>query len=217
MSKAKVFFTSLALGMSLFMLPGQSSADTYHTVNSGDSLWKISRIYNTTVETITSLNALDSITIYPGQRLLVVPGNSAGDNTVRAAGMPNQVSRNVDRIDEIIDYARSFLGVPYVPAGGSPGGFDCSGYTKFVFAKFGVDLPRTAAQQYHMGQAIPASEARPGDLVAFKTGDYISHIGIYTGNGNFISATSSKGVDITPVYGSYWKDHFLGFSRIIPQ
>ncbi|TYO93355.1 peptidoglycan endopeptidase LytE [Desulfallas thermosapovorans DSM 6562] len=200
----------------MFILPGHSSADTYHTVNSGDSLWKISRIYNTTVEKITSLNALDSITIYPGQRLLVVPGSSAGGDAVQA-GMANQVSRNRDRIDEIIDYARSFLGVPYVSAGGSPSGFDCSGYTKYVFARFGIDLPRTAAQQYHMGQAIPASEARPGDLVAFKTGDYISHIGIYTGNGNFISATSSNGVDITPVYGSYWKDHLLGFSRIIPR
>lgn len=198
------------------MLPGHSSADTYHTVNPGDSLWKISRIYNTTVEKITSLNALDSITIYPGQRLLVVPESSAGGNTVQA-GMASQVSRNVDRIDEIIDYARSFLGAPYVSAGGSPSGFDCSGYTKYVFAQFGVDLPRTAAQQYNMGQAVAASEAKPGDLVAFKTGSYISHIGIYTGNGNFISATSSNGVDITPVYGSYWKDHFLGFSRIIPQ
>lgn len=218
MSKAKVFVTSLALGISLFMLPGHSFANTYYTVNKGDSLWTISRMYNTTVEKITSLNGLNSITIHPGQKLLVAPesNDALQAQKVGQVNPVSQASRSSDRIEEILDYARSFQGVPYVAAGGSPSGFDCSGFTKYVFAHFGFNLPRTAGGQYSMGQAIPSSEAKPGDLVAFKTGSYISHIGIYTGSGKFISATSSQGVDITSVNGSYWKDHFLGFSRIIP-
>ncbi|WP_347490325.1 C40 family peptidase [Desulfoscipio sp. XC116] len=217
MSKAKVFITSLALGVSLFMLPGQSFADTYYTVNKGDSLWTISRMYDTTVEKIVSLNGLGSITIYPGQKLLVTSaGNNSQAQKTNQVNPISQVSRSSDRIGEILDYARSFQGVPYAAAGGSPSGFDCSGFTKFVYARFGLSLPRTAGEQYAMGQAVSSSEAKPGDLVAFKTGSYISHIGIYMGSGKFISATSSQGVDITSVYGSYWKDHFLGFSRIIP-
>ncbi|AGL03355.1 LysM peptidoglycan-binding domain-containing C40 family peptidase [Desulfoscipio gibsoniae] len=227
MSKAKVFITSLALGASLFILPAPSLANTYYTVNQGDNLWKISRMYSTTVEKIMSLNGLGSSTIHPGQKLLVVPdgSNNAVNQTSQSsqAGTASQantvqpVSRSGDRIDEILDYSRSFIGVPYVSAGGSPSGFDCSGYTKYVFAHFGIDLPRTAGEQYNAGQVLSASEAKPGDLVAFKTGSYITHVGIYLGNDKFISATSGKGVAIASVYGSYWKDHLLGYSRIIPS
>jgi len=68
MSKAKVFFTSIALGVSLFVLPGISSADTYYTVNQGDNLWRISKVYGTTVENLKSLNGLSSDTIRSGQK-----------------------------------------------------------------------------------------------------------------------------------------------------
>lgn len=204
--------TSLALGVSLCVLPGQSDAATYYTVKQGDSLWKISKAYNTTVDKIKSLNALNSITIRPGQKLLVASGAVSGAKKAPV----KQVSRSGDRVDVILDYAKSFIGVPYVAAGQSPKGFDCSGYLKYVFGHFNIDLPRTAAEQYYKGQAVSSSEAKPGDLVAFKTGSYISHIGIYLGNGQFISATSSRGVAIAPVRGAYWGDHFLGFSRLIP-
>jgi len=225
MFKAKVFVTTIALEVSLFVFPGVSSADSYYTVNQGDTLWKISRMYNTTVEKIISLNSLGSSMIHPGQNLLVGTGASDNENAIQTNGsssfnQANQVkpvSRSSDRLEEILDYSHSFIGVPYVAGGGSPGGFDCSGFTKYVFANFNIDLPRTAAGQFSAGQAVPASEAKRGDLVAFKTGSYISHIGIYIGGDKFISATSSKGVAVTSVYGPYWHDHFLGFSRIIPS
>jgi len=219
MSKAKVFFTSIALGVSLLVLPGISSANTYYTVNQGDNLWRISKVYGTTVENLKSLNGLSSDTIRSGQKLLV--GTSAGgvvQNVQTTATNPNKpVSRSSDRIQEIIAYSYNFIGVPYVSGGMSPSGFDCSGYIKYVFGNFNINMPRTAAEQYQAGQAVSVSEAKPGDLVAFKTGSYISHIGIYLGGDKFISATSSRGIAVASVYDPYWGDHFLGYSRIIPS
>jgi len=219
MSKAKVFFTSIALGVSLFVLPGISSADTYYTVNQGDNLWRISKVYGTTVENLKSLNGLSSDTIRSGQKLLVGTGvgGTVQSGLTTAANTVKPVSRSSDRIQEIIDYSYNFIGVPYVSAGMSPRGFDCSGYTKYVFGHFNINLPRTAAEQYYAGQAVSVSEAKPGDLVAFKTSSYISHIGIYLGGDKFISATSSGGIAVASVYGPYWGNHFLGYSRIIPS
>ncbi len=225
MFKAKVFVTTIAIGVSFFVLPGIASANAHYTVNQGDTLWKISKMYGTTVENIMSLNNLGSDMIHSGQELLIGTDASCtvqakpttGSSSLNQANPVEAVSRSSDRIEEILNYSYSFIGVPYVAAGGSPRGFDCSGYTKYIFAHFNIDLPHTAADQYNIGKVIPANEAKPGDLVAFKTGSYISHIGIYLGGNKFISATSSKGVAVASVYGPYWQDHLLGFARIIPS
>lgn len=219
--KARLFLTSVALGVFLLVSPGISSADTYYTVNQGDNLWRISRMYSTSVENIMFLNGMTSNTIHPGQQLLVASG--AGTVQAKPPTWTSQVdpvqtaSRSSDRVTELIDYSKTFIGVPYVSAGMSPSGFDCSGFTKYVFAHFNINLPRTAAEQYNVSQAVSTGEAKPGDLVAFKTGSYISHVGIYLGGDQFISATSSKGVAIASIYGSYWKERFLGFARVIPS
>jgi cell wall-associated NlpC family hydrolase len=98
----------------------------------------------------------------------------------------------------IVDYARQFLGVPYVWGGTTPAGFDCSGFTAYVYAQFGVSLPRTSAAQATVGTRVSAAEARPGDLVAWP-----GHVGIYTGNGNNIAARQ-PGTPLTegPIYHS---------------
>ena len=82
-----------------------------------------------------------------------------------------------------VNLARQHLGTPYVYGGNRPGGFDCSGFTQYVFAQFGVSLPRSSSQQRYAGTVISAAEARPGDLVWGP-----GHVGIYTGNGNHIAA-----------------------------
>lgn len=98
----------------------------------------------------------------------------------------------------IVDYARQFLGVPYVWGGTTPAGFDCSGFTSYVYAKFGISLPRTSAAQANIGTRVSAAEARPGDLVTWP-----GHVGIYTGNGNNIAARQ-PGTPLTegPIYNS---------------
>lgn len=188
-----------------------AEADTSYTVQPGDSLWKIAQSYGIDYQQIQQLNGITSTTIYPGQSLLISKDDLTANN------VPNntpEVSRGTSRVQTILDYARSLTGVPYQSAGSTPSGFDCSGYTQYVFAHFGVSLPRTAAEQYYMGTPVTASEAEPGDLVAFRTGNSISHIGIYLGGGDFISATTSDGVAEASVSGPYWGSHFLGYSRL---
>ncbi|MGW0816925.1 NlpC/P60 family protein [Streptomyces viridiviolaceus] len=82
--------------------------------------------------------------------------------------------------------ARSALGRPYIWGANGPGGFDCSGLTQWSYAQAGVALPRTSQAQRYAGRQIPLSQARPGDLVAYR--DDASHIGMYAGNGQVIHA-----------------------------
>ena len=95
--------------------------------------------------------------------------------------------------DQIVDYAKQFLGVPYVYGGNGPNCFDCSGFTKYVYAHFGVTLNRTATDQLANGTSVSKSQLQPGDLVFFRanTTKPVSHVGIYIGNGQFIHASTN--------------------------
>lgn len=121
-----------------------------------------------------------------------------------------------EKAKEIIDYAKQFMGVKYVFGGASPSGFDCSGFTMYVFGKFGISLPHSAKSQAELGSAVSRNELIPGDLVFFETyKSGISHVGIYIGSGNFIEASSSRGIAITSLSSSYYKSRYLGATRIL--
>ncbi len=204
---------SAVLTAAMTAAPAVAFADTYHTVQKGDTLWRISVTYGTTVAEIQRLNSLSSPLIHPGQVLLVKQeGSAAAEQRPRTA----DVSRGTDRAAALTAYAKSFVGTPYRYTGSSPQGFDCSGFVKYVYEYAGISLPRTAAEQYNYGTKISVQEAMPGDIVAFKDGGYISHTGIYLGNNQFISSTSSRGVQITSIYGPYWGEHLYGFCRVLP-
>ncbi|MCX7773246.1 MAG: C40 family peptidase, partial [Clostridia bacterium] len=117
----------------------------------------------------------------------------------------------------IISTAKSYLGVPYVWGGTTPSGFDCSGYIQYVFAKNGISMPRTAAEQYTMGTGVSKSDLRPGDLVFFQTyKPGASHVGIYLGNNQFIHESSGAGeATISSLTSAYYVQHYLGSRRII--
>ncbi len=108
------------------------------------------------------------------------------------------------------------LGTSYKTGGTSTAGFDCSGFTKYVFKSVGLTLPRTSKAQFSVGTAVSKSNLRPGDLVFFNTlGSGVSHVGIYVGNGKFAQSSSSRGVTITSMSNSYWANRYVGAKRVM--
>ncbi|MBP2116184.1 MULTISPECIES: C40 family peptidase [Paenibacillus] len=117
------------------------------------------------------------------------------------------------KMDKVIDKA---IGTKYVSGGTSTNGFDCSGFTMYVFDKIGINLPHQSGSQYQMGSAVSRDEMRPGDLVFFNTsGKGISHVGIYVGDGEFAHASSSRGVTISSLSDSYYVNRYVGAKRIM--
>ena len=97
---------------------------------------------------------------------------------------------------QIVSYGMQFVGCPYVWGGTSPAGFDCSGFTQYVYSHFGISLPRTSYQQELCGTIVSPAEAQPGDLVTYN-----DHSAIYIGNGQTISAMSpDAGIAIAGLY-----------------
>lgn len=115
----------------------------------------------------------------------------------------------------ILATAKSLIGVPYLWGGTTPVGFDCSGFTGYVYARHGITLPRSSSAQYSIGTPVAYSSLRPGDLVFFSLdgSGRVTHVGIYIGGGQFTSATSGKGV-ATYSFISYWKNAYVGAKRV---
>lgn len=116
----------------------------------------------------------------------------------------------------VINTAKSYIGVPYVWGGMSPSGFDCSGFTQYVLKKHGITIPRVTSDQFNAGVSVSKANLRVGDLVFFTTyKPGPSHVGFYIGNGNFIHASSSKGVTISSLSNVYFADKYIGARRVI--
>lgn len=204
--KALLAFTA-TLAMSA-AIAGPASASTYE-VKSGDTLWNIAQDFGTSVSTLQSLNGITGSMIYPGQTF-----QTSGSTTATASTSAPEVTQVSNSASSIVSIAKQYTGVPYVWGGSTPAGFDCSGFISYALNKSGNDTPRTnAAGYYNMASKVSTPQA--GDLVFFS-GTYkagISHVGIYIGNGQMISATSS-GVKVDNVHSGYWGSYFTGFGRM---
>ena len=109
--------------------------------------------------------------------------------------------------------ARGAIGASYAMGGNGPGAFDCSGLTTYALQRAGVALPRTSQAQFGVGKAVDRDEIRAGDLVFFSTnGPGASHVGVATGRGTVISATSS-GVMEHSSTDAYWGGSYVGARR----
>lgn len=113
----------------------------------------------------------------------------------------------------VVGIAHGLTGVTYRYGGGSLSGFDCSGFTSYVFAQAGRSIPRTAAGQYSASSRVSRSQAQPGDLVFFNQNGGVDHVGIYLGGGSFIGAQTSTGVAVASLDSGYWSNYFVGFGR----
>jgi len=130
-----------------------------------------------------------------------------------ALGATSRSERTTARQAKVVTYARHLLGVRYSYGGSSPrSGFDCSGFTRFVFAHFGVSLPHYSVAQFSRGHRVGRAALKPGDLVFF---DGLGHVGIYVGHGRFIHAPhTGTRVSVEPLRGWY-SSRFTGARRVI--
>jgi cell wall-associated NlpC family hydrolase len=145
-------------------------------------------------------------------------GGSSGSTRARIPASPAPSAA----ASGLLRTAESYRGIKYVWGGNTPSeGFDCSGFTKYIFAKHGIGLPRTSREQSRVGAPIAADfrALRPGDLMFFaEPGEAISHVAIYAGNGRIIHASSSNGgVGYTDLNtgGEWFVAYFVAARRVL--
>jgi len=138
---------------------------------------------------------------------------SSAPATVLATG-----TEVVSEGQKIVNTAMQYLGTPYVWAGTSPSGFDCSGLVYYVFKECGYSTNRTAATLYSNGEYVEKENLQVGDIICFTSTNYsyIGHVGIYIGDGQFIHASSGSGeVVINDLSTTYYANHYYGARRIV--
>ena len=128
---------------------------------------------------------------------------------------------HVKQREHVEQRARSVIGSPYSYGGTSPSGFDCSGFTRWVFAQHGATSPHSSSAQFEMGKrdgfkrVYKREHLKEGDLVFHKTtSTRVGHAGIYIGEGKFVSSTSSGGVQVRSLYDSYWGPRWVAGTRV---
>lgn len=165
--------------------------------------------YKVSYDNITGYVRSDLIT------LLEKPANNHG--SAKPTNDSSAPAQTVSRGQKIVDYAKTFVGYPYVYGGSSPStGFDCSGFVQYVYKQHGISLNRTATSQLANGYYVSYDNMKPGDIIYFGYGSTATHVGIYIGNGKFVHAqNSSTGVVITSLSSSYYASRYLCAHRIV--
>ena len=173
-------------------------------------------------------NSIQMIRIVPVVTLALLAGACAtrggaipepfprpGRDTAAARTVP--IARGTADTYAITATALNLRGTPYVDGGTSPTGFDCSGFTSYVFRQHGVELPRLAAAQYQVGHEVDPDAIAPGDLLFFTTvAPGASHVALAIGGDEFVHAPSERGqVRVERLGSSYWSRRFLGARRIV--
>jgi len=203
-----------------------------YKVKKGDSLWSIAKKHSISVDEIKEINNLKSRKLKPGQVLVLEkePVDTEVLNGIPLAGRPEMISKYAEELRELsssdepdyagikeflISVAEKTLGIPYKFGASSFKATDCSGYVQTVFNLIGVDLPRSAREQFKVGQSIDPKDLSIGDLVFFQTyAPFPSHVGIYLGNNLFIHASSfAKKVTINSL-SSYYQKRYIGAKRL---
>jgi cell wall-associated NlpC family hydrolase len=123
----------------------------------------------------------------------------------------------LDKGRRIAESATTLVGTPYRYGGDTPAGFDCSGLIRYVYGRFGYDLPRATGDQIKVGRRVDLEDFLPGDLVFFKVGFWKSlHAGIYIGDGRFVHAPKSGSqVEVQRLDRGYYQDRYHTARRVI--
>jgi len=194
----------------------RGSTGSSYTVQSGDTIWALAKRFGVSVNALNSLNGLSSDHLEIGH-VLLLPGWTSSPvawTTSWTSTGPTEVSRGLGPLDRMAAYALKFQGVPYAYGGGTPQAFDCSGFVGYVLAASGINVEHSTYAQHRLGVSVPDGQIQPGDLVFFDTEGPISHDGIYVGNGQFVSATCSRGVAVESLSDGYWGPRYAGARRL---
>ncbi|MGO9612857.1 MAG: LysM peptidoglycan-binding domain-containing protein [Dissulfurispiraceae bacterium] len=214
-----------------------------YTVKTGDTIAKISRKFNVSADKLKEINDLQNDSLKPGQQLVLakktdeIKNDGAAVSSISAYD-PDKTSAlasaklqevkelsasedisHLSMTDRLILFAKKMLHMPYRFGGNGPLGVDCSAYVQKAYRFAGIDLPRSAREQYTVGETVNKEELSIGDLVFFRTyASFPSHVGIYLGNNLFIHASSkSRQVTIDSLDAPYYFKHFIGAKRLISE
>jgi cell wall-associated NlpC family hydrolase len=196
----------------------------YH-IQKGETLYTIAHKHHTTIEEVRKANGLKKGEILKIGRVLKVPTNTyrvCKTKLIKITSRKKRLQTTYKinkKSSKIILLAKKKLGRRYVwGATGQKNTFDCSGFTKYVYQKNGIHLPRRAIAQSKYGKYIPRNKLQKGDLIFFDTSKhrrgYVNHVGIYIGNGKFIHASSAKKkVVITSLHKRFYSQRYKGARR----
>ncbi|HUS83042.1 MAG TPA: NlpC/P60 family protein [Dehalococcoidia bacterium] len=239
-SASSILWSNLQLESADSLVPGQylrvpTSDGIIYDVRPGDTLSDIAARFAVDVQAIidfpgNNLTSADSIaedqTIFiPGGTMPAPAATPTPEPTPAPTSPPPQPLPSPPSASDpsglgaqAAELVRSRIGAPYVPGAAGPDAFDCSGLIFWVYSQLGLQVPRTAPQQYAWATSVEPSQMQPGDLVffqnTFSSSDRITHVGIYVGGGMVVMAVDNgdivRGVSLTE---SYWSDHFAGAGR----
>ena len=196
----KRVIATLAMAAGLAAAPGLTSPASAHpdsdsyTVRSGDTLSSIAQDLGTSWRQLYRDNrdvVSSPTTIYPGQTLQIGGGSAPASTSPAPSGSAQQVLAEASQLE----------GIPYVYGGSTPSGFDCSGFTSYVFAQAGKTIPRTSAEQAAAATPVSSDDLRPGDLIFYSPEGSVSHVAIYAGDGMVWEAPGTgDSVQYAPVW-----------------
>jgi len=202
-----------------------------YTVKKGDNVYKIARRFDIDIDELKEMNGLETDHLKPGQKVLLEHETETNEPKTHNAIISQAFSRSSleeelmqpseseehGMKDRLILFAKKLLDIPYRFGGNTLLGIDCSAYVQKVYSLIGINIPRSARQQFTEGNPVDKEELSIGDLVFFRTyASFPSHVGIYLGNNLFIHASSrSKKVTIDSLETPYYLKRFIGAKRLI--
>ena len=206
----------------LAAIPALAASKSY-IVKAGDTVDSIAKQFSISKDSLIIANSLGPVPLIPGQTLAItdtVARTETDTTSVSRGEYERQIpaASTLSKGEEIVAYAKQFVGRPYVYGANGPKSFDCSGFTSYVYRQYGFKLYRSAADQSKNGHEVSRSELQPGDLLFFHTTRKgISHAGMYIGNGKFIHASSGSAhaVTISPLNEGYYNSRLIVAKRIL--
>lgn len=215
--------TRLRAGQQLLI---KSSYPKTYTVKKGDNLFRIAKRFDIRLDELKAINGLETDALKPGQILLleterkvekVTLPDKEKDAEIRKEECVSEDLSNMGMRERLILFAKKMMDIPYRFGGNSFFGIDCSGFVQKVYRIVGINLPRSARQQFEEGEPVDEADLSIGDLVFFKTyAPFPSHVGIYLGDDLFIHASSiKKKVTIDSLKTPFYLKRFIGAKRVI--